>query len=112
MGKKLFVGGVPKVVTDEQFKEYFSGFGEVEDCILMKDKFSGTSRGFGFVTYADKEVFKTVKNQEHAPWEDKKVDVKAAQPRGQAGMPRVKKIFVGGLDKEQTTVDSLKAYFE
>ena len=55
MSKKLFVGNVEWGITDEKLKEMFSQFGEVEEAVVMKDRFSGKSRGFAFVTMKNAE---------------------------------------------------------
>ena len=54
---KLYVGNLPFTVDDEGFKKIFEGF-EVEEVTLIKDKFSGRSKGFGFVTISDDEAAK------------------------------------------------------
>jgi len=40
-------------VTDPEFKEFFSKFGELREAVVMFDRDTGRSRGFGFVTYVD-----------------------------------------------------------
>lgn len=50
---KLYVGNLPYSVTDESLAELFAGFGEVTEARVITDKFSGRSKGFGFVTMAD-----------------------------------------------------------
>ncbi len=52
---KLHVGNLPFSVTDEELKELFSEY-NAEEVSLIKDKFSGRSKGFGFVTISDDEV--------------------------------------------------------
>lgn len=49
----MFVGGLPHNLSDEEFKEYFAQYGEIEDSAILKDKRTGKPRGFGFVTYKD-----------------------------------------------------------
>lgn len=49
---KLFVGNLPYTVNDASLKELFAPFGEVQEATVIKDKFSGRSKGFGFVTFA------------------------------------------------------------
>ncbi len=56
---KLYIGNLPFSVDEEGFKKLFEGY-EVEEATLIKDKFSGRSKGFGFVTIADDEVAKKV----------------------------------------------------
>lgn len=52
---KLFVGNLNYKMTSEDLNAAFSEFGEVVDCVVMSDKFSGRSKGFGFVTFATPE---------------------------------------------------------
>jgi RNA recognition motif-containing protein len=49
MGTKLYVGGLPYSVTDGRLSEIFSAHGTVESARVIADKFTGQSRGFGFV---------------------------------------------------------------
>ena len=49
MNNKLYVGGLPYAVTDEKLQEIFSVHGTVESARVIADKFTGQSRGFGFV---------------------------------------------------------------
>ncbi len=53
MAKKLFVGNLDWGVTDEDLQAKFAEFGDIEEAIVIKDKFSGRSKGFGFVSFAD-----------------------------------------------------------
>ena len=54
-GTKLYVGNLPFSVTLEDLKKVFSPYGEITDAIVMSDKFTGRSKGFGFVTFAKNE---------------------------------------------------------
>lgn len=49
MGRKLFVGNLPFSATDDTLRELFSQAGTVESAQVIMDKFSGRSKGFGFV---------------------------------------------------------------
>jgi cold-inducible RNA-binding protein len=55
MAKKLFVGNIDWGSTDDDLQKLFSEFGEIEEAIIIKDKFSGRSKGFGFVTFVNDE---------------------------------------------------------
>ncbi len=55
MSKKLFVGNIAWETSNDQLQELFSQYGEVEEAIIIKDKFSGRSKGFGFVTFVNDE---------------------------------------------------------
>lgn len=45
----IFVGNLSREVSEEELKEQFLPFGEVKSVSIVKDKYSGQSRGFGFV---------------------------------------------------------------
>jgi len=49
MGNKLYVGGLPYSVTEGRLQEIFAAHGTVESAKVITDKFTGQSRGFGFV---------------------------------------------------------------
>jgi len=53
MGKKLYVGNLPFSVDQSKLEELFSSYGEIEEATVISDKFSGRSKGFGFVTFVD-----------------------------------------------------------
>lgn len=55
---KVYVGNLPFSVDQEKLKELFSSYGEIEEAIIISDKFSGRSKGFGFVTFKDDESAK------------------------------------------------------
>jgi len=54
-GCKVYVGNLPFSVAQEKLKELFSEFGEIAEATVISDKFSGRSKGFGFVTFAKAE---------------------------------------------------------
>ncbi len=51
----IFVGNLSRQATEEDLKNAFSSFGNVARATIIKDKFSGEPRGFGFVEMATKE---------------------------------------------------------
>ncbi len=53
MKNKLFVGGLPWKATDQDLQELFAKYGEVTSANIVMDKFTGKSRGFGFVEMAN-----------------------------------------------------------
>jgi len=55
MAKKLYVGGLPYSTTDDQLKEAFAQAGSVASAIIIMDKMSGRSKGFGFVEMSSDE---------------------------------------------------------
>ena len=51
MAKKLFVGGLSWDTTDDSLREAFASCGEITEAKVIKDRDTGRSRGFGFVTF-------------------------------------------------------------
>lgn len=62
---KMFIGGLNWETTDESLKTYFSQFGDVLECTVMRDNATGRSRGFGFLTFAASKSVTTVLTKEH-----------------------------------------------
>jgi RNA recognition motif-containing protein len=52
MAKKLYVGGLPYSTTEDQLREAFEQAGAVSSAIVIMDKMTGRSKGFGFVEFA------------------------------------------------------------
>ena len=57
-GCKLFVGGLPNDVTDDEIRSLFEPHGDITDFAIMKDD-EGNNRGFGFITFATKDMATT-----------------------------------------------------
>ena len=77
---KIYVGNLPFSVDEEGLKKLFSGY-EVEEASLIKDKFSGRSKGFGFVTISDDEsAQKAVKEMNGKEVEGRELKVSEAKP--------------------------------
>jgi RNA recognition motif-containing protein len=55
MGSKLYVGGLPYAATETQLNTLFAAHGTVESARVISDKFTGQSRGFGFVEMSTPE---------------------------------------------------------
>jgi RNA recognition motif-containing protein len=58
MGSKIYVGGLPYSATDPQLHDLFAAHGTVQSARVITDKFTGTSRGFGFVEMSTAEEAK------------------------------------------------------
>ncbi|WEW57966.1 hypothetical protein PRK78_003433 [Emydomyces testavorans] len=103
----MFIGGLNWETTDQSLKDYFSQFGEVQECTVMRDGATGRSRGFGFLTFKDPKTVNTVMVKEHY-LDGKIIDPKRAIPRDE--QERTSKIFVGGVSQEATEQD-FKQFF-
>lgn len=51
--RKLYVGSLPYSITEEELRELFSSYGQVDSVRIITDKFTGQSKGFGFVEMAN-----------------------------------------------------------
>ncbi|XP_042496420.1 heterogeneous nuclear ribonucleoprotein 1-like [Macadamia integrifolia] len=131
---KLFVGGISWETSDETLKDHFGKYGDVVESVIMRDKNTGSARGFGFVLFSDPSVADKALQDKHVIL-GRTVEVKKAVPRGdqhQHHHPhqqqnkgsiknssnggsdnqfRTKKIFVGGLSSSLTE-EEFKSYFE
>ncbi|MEW6544535.1 MAG: RNA-binding protein [Nitrospirota bacterium] len=55
MGNKLYVGSLPYSTTEQQLSELFAQYGTVQSAKVITDRYTGQSRGFGFVEMATSE---------------------------------------------------------
>uniref|UniRef100_A0A096M480 Musashi RNA binding protein 1b n=1 Tax=Poecilia formosa TaxID=48698 RepID=A0A096M480_POEFO len=110
---KMFIGGLSWQTTQEGLKEYFCKYGEVKECMVMRDPVTKRSRGFGFVTFVDQAGVDKVLAQSRHELDSKTIDPKVAFPRRAQPklVTRTKKIFVGGLSVN-TTIEDVKQYFD
>ncbi|TYJ10450.1 hypothetical protein E1A91_A11G208700v1 [Gossypium mustelinum] len=98
MERKLVVLGIPWEVDTEGLREYMSKYGDLEDCIVMKERTTGRSRGFGYVTFASADDAKNVLSIEHFLGE-RMLEVKIATPKEEMRAPikKVTRIFVARI---------------
>ena len=54
--KKMYVGNLPWSTTEDDLKELFAAYGEVQSVAVITDRETGRSRGFGFVTFAEADA--------------------------------------------------------
>ncbi len=81
MAKKLYVGSLPYKTTDSELQDLFSQAGAVSSASVIMDKFSGRSKGFGFVEMAsDEEAAKAIEMFNGYEMEGRKIVVNEARP--------------------------------
>jgi RNA recognition motif-containing protein len=89
MGAKLYVGNLTYSVTEDKLQELFSQHGSVVSARVITDKFSGRSKGFGFVEMgSDEEAEKATAALNGTEFEGRTIVVSEArpqQPRSQSG---------------------------
>jgi len=116
--RKLFIGGLSYKTTKETLHEYYEQWGELVDSVVMQDKMTAKSRGFGFVTYRHGDALEKAMSHRPHVIDEKRVDPKRAIPKEMGkdsgkmdAYMSVRKIFVGGIRDKPITEDDLKAYF-
>jgi RNA recognition motif-containing protein len=79
---RIYVGNLAYGVTDEQLQSAFGAFGEVSSATVVTDKFSGQSKGFGFVEMPDAAAAaKAIQSLNGTPIAGRNVKVNEAKPR-------------------------------
>jgi RNA recognition motif-containing protein len=78
----IYVGNLPYTVTDEDLRELFAEYGEVSTANVISDKFSGQSKGFGFVEMpTQSEAEEAIKTLNGAEMKGRNLKVNQARPR-------------------------------
>jgi cold-inducible RNA-binding protein len=82
---KIYVGNLPHELTEEELRQEFGNFGAVGSVNIMKDRYSGDSRGFGFVEMASvSEGRAAITGLDGKTLKDHTLKVNAARPPSQA----------------------------
>ncbi|KAL3289808.1 hypothetical protein HHI36_023200 [Cryptolaemus montrouzieri] len=90
---KLFVGGLPYHTTDKSLRDHFAVYGEIEEAVVITDRQTGKSRGYGFVIMGDRTSAERACKDPNPIIDGRKANVNlailGAKPRGnvQAGFP-------------------------
>ena len=93
MAKKLYVGGLPYATTDTELKDAFSQAGNVTSAVIIMDKMSGRSKGFGFVEMSsDEEAQKAIDTMNGKDFGGRTLTVNEARPMEE----RPRRDFRGG----------------
>ncbi|KAJ0512512.1 putative RNA recognition motif domain, nucleotide-binding alpha-beta plait domain superfamily [Helianthus annuus] len=79
--KKIFVGGLPSTLTEEQFRQYFESYGDVTDVVIMFDQNTNRPRGFGFISFDTEDAVDRVLQKTFHELNNKLVEVKRALPK-------------------------------
>jgi len=81
MAKKLYVGGIPYSTSNEGLKAHFEQAGAVEEAMIIMDRMTNRSKGFGFVTMvSDEDAAKAIDMFHGKPLEGRNLTVNEARP--------------------------------
>ncbi len=79
----IYVGNLAYSITEDDLREAFAAYGEISSVSLITDKFSGESKGFGFVEMPNNsEADAAIKGLNETPMKGRNVKVNQAKPRG------------------------------
>lgn len=82
MSVKLFIGNIAFTVTSEELRDAFTKYGEVLDAVVLKDRETNRSRGFGFVEMGSDEAGqKAIDEMNGTDLAGRKIVVNKARPR-------------------------------
>ena len=85
----IYVGNLSFDVSEENLRQAFEPFGQVSSATIVKDKYSGQARGFGFVEMPEKaEAQAAIQNLNGKELRGQKMNVNEARPRTDRGRPR------------------------
>ena len=82
---KLFVGSLPWAIDSEALRELFAQYGEITEAVVITDRESGRSKGFGFVTFANEEDAQKALEMDGKEVEGRKIVVNVSKPRENRG---------------------------
>ncbi|XP_058604026.1 RNA-binding protein 24b isoform X2 [Onychostoma macrolepis] len=100
---KIFVGGLPYHTTDSSLRKYFEVFGEIEEAVVITDRQTGKSRGYGFVTMADRAAAERACKDPNPIIDGRKANVNLAylgakprimQPGFSFGVPQIHPTYI------------------
>ena len=83
----IYVGNLPYSVTDADLREAFSQFGTVNQVNVISDKFSGESKGFGFVEMDNADADAAIKSLNGTDMKGRAIKVNQAKPKGDRPAP-------------------------
>ena len=82
MSTKLFIGNLDYTVTSDDLRDAFAKFGNVVDAVVITDRETRRSRGFGFVEFATaEEADAAIKEMNQAELKGRKINVNEAKPQ-------------------------------
>ncbi|MCO5597843.1 hypothetical protein L7F22_051927 [Adiantum nelumboides] len=110
--RKLVVLGIPWEVNTDGLKQHMSKYGDLDDVVVMKDRKSGRSRGFGYVTFSTAESAEKAIAAKHTI-NGREMEVKIATPKEDMKNPprKITRIFVARIPVK-VPEEEFRKYFE
>ena len=80
---KLFVGGLPWATTSDELNQLFAQAGTVTSAVVIQDRMTGRSKGFGFVEMSDEDAKKAIESLNGSKLEGRNIVVSEAKPKAE-----------------------------
>jgi len=81
MSNKIYVGNLPYTSSEEDLQNFFSSCGSINDVHIIKDRETGRSRGFGFVTFDTTEGFQAALEQNNQELDGRSLRINKAEDK-------------------------------
>ncbi|KPM06028.1 heterogeneous nuclear ribonucleoprotein 27C-like protein [Sarcoptes scabiei] len=114
---KIFVGGLSWETNEDKLKKYFSDFGEIIECLIVRNPETGKSRGFGFVTFNDPLSVRKVLRVSNHQLDGRNIDPKECNSKSATTSRKdskqhlnSSKIFLGGLPPNITETNLIEFF--
>lgn len=85
---KIYVGNLSYSVTQEDLHQFFSQFGDIEEAIVINDRLTGRSKGFGFVHFHSPEAAQAALAMDNQPFEGRNLKVNLAKEESRESRSR------------------------
>lgn len=82
---KLYVGNLPYAIDESKLDEIFSSYGDIDEIKLIRDRETGRSRGFAFITFATQQAAEKALEQDNKSIDGQAIKVNIAKEKGSRG---------------------------
>lgn len=107
--RSLFIRSLPSTATNESLTEFFSQHYPVKHSTVVVDQKTKTSRGYGFVTFADPDDAKDAKEKlNNVEWEGRKLRLDVAEPRNRGKDPKEKPDIDSEKEKRKAMLEEAR----
>lgn len=85
MRNKVYIGNLSYSVSEDEIKEFFGDCGDITDLVLIKDRETGRSKGFGFVTFDSQQAAESAVKKSGSQLSSRAIKVNLAQDKRERG---------------------------
>ncbi len=93
---KIYIGNIPYTTKEQDLEEVFTSFGQIDEVTLIKERETGRSRGYGFITYSSKEAADKALTMDGKDFMGRKLRVNLAKEKSEGGGGGRKNFRSGG----------------